>query len=147
MLASETKAPSETYALSRGTYSTIRTTSKSERSSIEALRNTTARPHHDGDFVEGESLRWEPIDSREFDGALESSHDEFDAGQLIAAFEGAVLDSFNEDKRLEELLEGAVGQDGQFLSVAFMVAATGFAKNSRLTFSVGQGPRKKYGWR
>lgn len=92
---------------------------------------------------------WESIDSREFDGTLESSHDEFDAGQLIAAFEGgAVLDSFNEDKRLEELLEGAVGQDGQFLPVAFMVATTtGFAKNSRLTFSVGQGSRKKYGWR
>ena len=73
---------------SRGAYSTIRTTSKAERSSIEALHYTTARPHHDGNFAEGESLRCEPIDSREFDGTLKSFHDEFDVGQLIATFEG-----------------------------------------------------------
>ena len=37
-------------------------------------------------------------------------------------FKGTVLDSFNEDKRLEELLESAAGQNSQFPSVAFMVA-------------------------
>lgn len=55
---------------------------RSQRRADEAeALHYPARPHHDRDFVEGESLRRVPIDSREFDRTLESSYDEFDEEQ------------------------------------------------------------------